>query len=382
MLIDITRPPYRGRIISLGPNDDRFISFKYERLPNICYWCGLVSHDDKECSLWLSSKGSLKVDDQQFGPWIRATQINPTRKSVMEVKGFNKTEVQHHSRFSRTTGASSSSVQERNLSLMPVSGSAIETTAIDDSRIVMELVPVGVEGQCEPVRCDEDQLQQITTTMKEDDVTLEANKVPAVAKGLNEECVSSNSLTNTAYVTGSKENLSVLWNLGLSETVPSNVIIDPPHVVLKVDHSKLSSYETHTSQPSTNSPPRIGATIDQGTQILNTEDKAIEDEDKHTYTARRGMRTTGIRLERGNKSKVKTGRWTRFTSRVGVDNLQPNTVSRSGTKRNFSGTFEAMVVDTVHEKKPKFREDSDEHGDFLTTQLGSAEVVEQPYREQ
>ena len=43
-------------------------------------------------------------------------------------------------------------------------------------------------------------------------------------------------------------------------------------------------------------------------------------------------------------------------NRVGVDNLQPNTVSRSGTKRNFSGTFEAMVVDTAHEKKPKFRE--------------------------
>ena len=68
MFIDITRPLCRGRIISLGPNDDRFISFKYERLPNICYWCGLVSHDDKECSLWLSSKGSLKVDNQNSVP--------------------------------------------------------------------------------------------------------------------------------------------------------------------------------------------------------------------------------------------------------------------------------------------------------------------------
>ena len=68
VLIDITRPLCRGRIISLSNNDDRFISFKYERLPNICYWCGLVSHDEKDCSLWLSSKGSLNADDQQFGP--------------------------------------------------------------------------------------------------------------------------------------------------------------------------------------------------------------------------------------------------------------------------------------------------------------------------
>ena len=37
VIIDITQPLCRGKIISLGVNDDRFISFKYERLPNICY---------------------------------------------------------------------------------------------------------------------------------------------------------------------------------------------------------------------------------------------------------------------------------------------------------------------------------------------------------
>ena len=41
-----------------------------------------------------------------------------------------------------------------------------------------------------------------------------------------------------------------------------------------------------------------------------------------------------------------------------------------------------MVVDTEHEKKPKFQKDLDEHGDFLTSQLGLAEAVEQPRREQ
>ena len=41
-----------------------------------------------------------------------------------------------------------------------------------------------------------------------------------------------------------------------------------------------------------------------------------------------------------------------------------------------------MVVVTEHEKKPKFQKDLDEHGDFLTSQLGSAEAVEQPRREQ
>lgn len=64
VLIDVMRPLCRGRIISLGTEVVKFITFQYERLPNICYWCGMASHDDKECSLWLSSKGSLKVEDQ------------------------------------------------------------------------------------------------------------------------------------------------------------------------------------------------------------------------------------------------------------------------------------------------------------------------------
>ena len=62
----------------------------YERLPNICYWCGSISHDEKDCSLWLCSKGTLKLDDQQFGLWIRASLFNQTKKSVViKVKGYN-----------------------------------------------------------------------------------------------------------------------------------------------------------------------------------------------------------------------------------------------------------------------------------------------------
>ena len=25
-----------------------WVSFKYERLPNICYWCSCLDHDDKD----------------------------------------------------------------------------------------------------------------------------------------------------------------------------------------------------------------------------------------------------------------------------------------------------------------------------------------------
>ena len=35
--LDITRPLSRGRMVSLGQGKEQWVSFKYERLPNICY---------------------------------------------------------------------------------------------------------------------------------------------------------------------------------------------------------------------------------------------------------------------------------------------------------------------------------------------------------
>ena len=82
---DITKPLCRGRKISWDEIRDGWAAFMYERLPNICYWCGLVSHDGKDCILWLNSRGTLRTEDQQFGPWIRASQLKHMGRSVVEV---------------------------------------------------------------------------------------------------------------------------------------------------------------------------------------------------------------------------------------------------------------------------------------------------------
>ncbi|KAK9985095.1 hypothetical protein SO802_034620 [Lithocarpus litseifolius] len=88
VVIDISKPLCRGRKIYWDKDNEGWAAFMYERLPNICYWCGSISHDDKDCSLWLRSKGTLTVSEQQFGPWIRAPLFNPAKKSFVEVKGY------------------------------------------------------------------------------------------------------------------------------------------------------------------------------------------------------------------------------------------------------------------------------------------------------
>ena len=62
--VDITQPLCRGRVISLNNDKELWVSFKYEQLFNLCYWCGCLTHNDCDCTLWIESKESLKTESQ------------------------------------------------------------------------------------------------------------------------------------------------------------------------------------------------------------------------------------------------------------------------------------------------------------------------------
>ncbi len=83
--LDVTKPLCRGRKARLEKGHETWISFKYERLPNFCYWCGLLSNSDKDCPQWLLNKEELRAEDQQFGPWLRAVNERPWRKTKIKV---------------------------------------------------------------------------------------------------------------------------------------------------------------------------------------------------------------------------------------------------------------------------------------------------------
>ena len=87
--VDVSRPLCRGRKVNFEDDLEGWVSFQYERLPNICFWCGMLSHDDKECELWLKSNGNLPLERQQYGHWIKASLFNPSKRQVIEVKGYD-----------------------------------------------------------------------------------------------------------------------------------------------------------------------------------------------------------------------------------------------------------------------------------------------------
>ncbi|CAI9757817.1 unnamed protein product [Fraxinus pennsylvanica] len=73
VLIDILKPLLRGCLINIG-RTQYWVPFKYERLPNFCYHCGLVFHPSGRCS--QKENGSAIGDglEQQYGPWLRASR--------------------------------------------------------------------------------------------------------------------------------------------------------------------------------------------------------------------------------------------------------------------------------------------------------------------
>lgn len=101
VVVDTSLPLCRGRLITLDNGREQWVSFKYERLPNLCYWCGLLTHCDKDCNKWIDSEGSLQQKDQQYGPWLRASPFQASRKNIINVPGFfakkNMENSGHHS---------------------------------------------------------------------------------------------------------------------------------------------------------------------------------------------------------------------------------------------------------------------------------------------
>ncbi|KAJ1431055.1 Zinc finger, CCHC-type [Sesbania bispinosa] len=73
--IDIHKPLLSG--IPVGSNKDgiSWVDFKYERLPQFCYKCGLVGHDEDSCKNPGSPNSSDLHGDKELGPWMRASYV-------------------------------------------------------------------------------------------------------------------------------------------------------------------------------------------------------------------------------------------------------------------------------------------------------------------
>lgn len=97
--VDISIPLCRGRVLSIENGKEGWVSFKYKRLPNICYWCGCLDHTNRDCNLWIESDDTLDSSDQEYGAWIRASLTPMVKKSMVVVPSFNESRKKGGSKY-------------------------------------------------------------------------------------------------------------------------------------------------------------------------------------------------------------------------------------------------------------------------------------------
>ena len=81
--VDTTKKLVRGKKINIEECGSRWVYFKYERLPNFCYRCGMLDHGEKECLEQAPVEESGEKGNAQYGPWLRG---EPGRRANKEVE--------------------------------------------------------------------------------------------------------------------------------------------------------------------------------------------------------------------------------------------------------------------------------------------------------
>ena len=125
--LPISKPIRRGGFLAGSDGQRTWVTFKYERLPLFCHWCGTLGHDTKHCAHYFARK---KVDGEvacQYGEWLRASggrNRSPPRR------GSSGTDQQREAN-SGATGKEQKEGQEGNDGAVTVNPSDTQSTPVE-----------------------------------------------------------------------------------------------------------------------------------------------------------------------------------------------------------------------------------------------------------
>ncbi len=78
--LDITKPIPRSRLVTFSAVRQMWVSFKYERLPWLCFGCGIIGHLERDCGSLPGNGSGSSRGIQQYGPWFQASDPSSRRR--------------------------------------------------------------------------------------------------------------------------------------------------------------------------------------------------------------------------------------------------------------------------------------------------------------
>jgi hypothetical protein len=146
--------------------EGKWCPFEYEFLPEFCYTCGIIGHDDKACSIKLG-----RSEKQQFGRWLRA--MIPKKSFSGDRRGWEERGSKTNRGFgfgSRSGGSGSESLSWRKDGVAK-DGSKVLEKGVDVTNLAKTLV--GYKGTVE----DKTKRQRVIVAVEEGGVQKERSSV-------------------------------------------------------------------------------------------------------------------------------------------------------------------------------------------------------------
>ncbi|KAF7832946.1 putative ribonuclease H-like domain, reverse transcriptase zinc-binding domain-containing protein [Senna tora] len=90
----MTNPIKRDANIGNRADGIHWIDFKYEKLPQFCYGCGRIGHDENQCDFGEGLKDEQVSSGSNYGPWLRASQfgkrLDAQRDQLLIQEGYSQ----------------------------------------------------------------------------------------------------------------------------------------------------------------------------------------------------------------------------------------------------------------------------------------------------
>ena len=68
-----------GGFIARSDGVSTWVTFKYERLPMCCHYCGMIRHDLRHCATHFAIEKDGKKVEYQYGDWLKAMGVAKAR---------------------------------------------------------------------------------------------------------------------------------------------------------------------------------------------------------------------------------------------------------------------------------------------------------------